>query len=392
MDSGRVVSASQPHSRRRVYFFLLLSLIVHTIALPVLIRTANEPSAQVNPARRVSLVDQATLRALQKQKNDGKSQAVLAKRDEPKLSDAKGQIVDLPPPATPVAPPENARFLSEYNTRAERETSSRLKSTTSRHITSEPTKTRDEKLTAPNADTQATAIVIGPQKAGADKSSTKSSSTAFEVPRLRARDRLALRTDSQNGTFRNQSETDGVEGNGTALKLSLGDGTQAQKGTEHAQAPTTGPALADLLPKDGVLAQINGSPFSDFHPDVEPGEGTFLNSREFKYASFFNRLKRGVSQHWHPNAEYQRRDPTGNIYGFRSRITVVDITISIDGTVKQVQLRQSSGLDFLDNEATSAVQRAGPFPNPPKGLFGDNPDITFAFGFHLEFSQQGLPF
>ena len=110
-----------------------------------------------------------------------------------------------------------------------------------------------------------------------------------------------------------------------------------------------------------------------------------MNSREFKYASFFNRLKRGVSEYWRPMDEYRKRDPTGNIYGYRSRVTVLNITLKADGTVKDAQVARSSGLDFRDHEAIAAFERAAPFPNPPKGLIGPNEEITFPFGFHIDF-------
>ena len=53
--------------------------------------------------------------------------------------------------------------------------------------------------------------------------------------------------------------------------------------------------------------------------NVDEGEGTYLNTKEWKYASFFNRVKQSVSQQWNPGQQLRLRDPTGNIYGGRDR-------------------------------------------------------------------------
>jgi TonB family protein len=100
-------------------------------------------------------------------------------------------------------------------------------------------------------------------------------------------------------------------------------------------------------------------------------------------------MKRGVSKHWNPITEYRRRDPTGNIYGHRSRVTVLTVRLDIEGNLTEVDVTTSSGIDFLDREAVSAFRRAQPFPNPPSGLI-ENEQIEFPFGFHVDFSRRGL--
>jgi protein TonB len=62
------------------------------------------------------------------------------------------------------------------------------------------------------------------------------------------------------------------------------------------------------------------------------------------------------------------------------RVTV-RFTIIADGGVRSVEVWKSSGKKALDDAALQAVQRAGPFPAPPKHLFkGDIPlELTIAF-------------
>ena len=79
--------------------------------------------------------------------------------------------------------------------------------------------------------------------------------------------------------------------------------------------------------------------------------------------------------------EYRRRDPTGNIYGVRDRATLLTIQLAPDGRLTSVQVRNSSGVDFLDSVAVEAFKMAEPFPNPPTGIQDEDGSIRFNFQF-----------
>ncbi len=147
--------------------------------------------------------------------------------------------------------------------------------------------------------------------------------------------------------------------------------------------------LRDLKPKNGVLQKVIPGAFPDYLKDVEKGNETLLKTKEWKYASFFNRVKRAVAQHWHPDREYTRRDPKGNVYGFKTRTTYLLIVLHPNGTLKKIVLERPSGLTFLDDEAIKAFRKAAPFPNPPKRLVKQaTRQITFRFGFIFEILQS----
>jgi TonB family protein len=307
------------------------------------------------------------------------------KKEEPE--ELTGQVVDVPPTPNDT-PPDEARFLSEHNTRAKRETRSRHQSKEYGNAMNERTAARLAQMAQPAPlGEKATALEVGPDS---DREPIKKKqgkqASAFELPTLQQRDRLALQFDPHLGSHRNQAETERIQGNSRRLKLAMGDEPQLD---ESGTAPTQAPRVADLVPSVGVLARISGAPANDHLEDLEEGEGTFLNSREFKYASYFNRMKRGVSKHWNPITEYRRRDPTGNIYGYRSRVTVLTVRLDNEGNLTEVDVTTSSGIEFLDREAVSAFRRAQPFPNPPSGLI-ENGQIEFPFGFHVDFSRRGL--
>ncbi len=143
--------------------------------------------------------------------------------------------------------------------------------------------------------------------------------------------------------------------------------------------------LADLRLTRGALRSAVGSAFPDALRDVPEGDQTLLNTKRWRFSSFFNRVKRAVAQHWHPDVVYKRRDPTGRLYGYRSRLTVVRVWLYPDGRLKDVVLLRSCGLPFLDEEAIRAFRAAAPFPNPPKRLVDPKTRlITFRFGFLFE--------
>ena len=72
--------------------------------------------------------------------------------------------------------------------------------------------------------------------------------------------------------------------------------------------------------------------------DVDDGDETALNSKRWRFASFFNRVKRQVAEHWHPDEVYRQRDPTGTVYGRRNRYTELRIQLKPDGRLSNVAL------------------------------------------------------
>jgi TonB family protein len=136
-----------------------------------------------------------------------------------------------------------------------------------------------------------------------------------------------------------------------------------------------------LNPTPEQLAHVIGGGTQDALQDVDEGEETALNSKKWRFATFFNRVKRQVAEHWHPEEAYRRRDPTGAIYGRTNRYTELRIQLKPDGHLANVGVGLPCGLEFLDDEAISAFKEAQPFPNPPRQLLERNGVITFHFGF-----------
>ncbi len=125
------------------------------------------------------------------------------------------------------------------------------------------------------------------------------------------------------------------------------------------------------------------SPFAsdDYLPGVKEGDTNALNSVPYRYAGFFERVKQRVRQQWNPNRPYRLRDPSGEIYGHKDRLTVLSVVLDSRGYVLDTSITAPSGLKFLDDEAVRAMAAASPFLNPPEGLVGEDGKIRFDFGF-----------
>jgi TonB family protein len=169
----------------------------------------------------------------------------------------------------------------------------------------------------------------------------------------------------------------------------LGDGGQGGVGAARPGPPGGKPILT---PSSAFYDQLSAAPAPDHVEGVDVGDATFLNTREWKYAGFFNRVKQTVAENWNPMSAASARDPTGSRYFQKDRTTVLAITLNPQGGVTEIKVARSSGLDFLDQTAIEAFQRAQPFVNPPNGLADSHGDIRFTFGFHVSTGGGGFGF
>jgi TonB family protein len=118
---------------------------------------------------------------------------------------------------------------------------------------------------------------------------------------------------------------------------------------------------------------------------IDDGDENILNSRRWKYASFFNRVRNGVAEHWNPQTVHRANDPDGRVHGTKTRRTKLIISLNPDGSLNRVRIEASSDVDYLDAEAIRAVRTAQPFANPPPGLVDPNTGlIEFGFAFIFE--------
>lgn len=282
---------------------------------------------------------------------------------QPRAPAVAGQIVDLPPsPDSP--PPDRASYLSDHDRRVAQETRSRHQ----RKDYGTPAATpagaggRSER---PNETAETRADRPAAKRAAVDSPEptlTPPGAAAAEP------DHLALRLDPGLIEVLNRRQSRGGPRPSDPQREPQPDPQASPESTTSADDGATAPLA-------GATGAI-GAPSNDFLSGLEEGEGTFLNTHAFKYATFFNRIKRAVSEQWRPQSRgYPRSGPYWH--------TGVTVVLAPDGTIKRLVVDSPSGDDALDRAAVAAFQRSQPYPNPPRGLVDPQGEIAFRYGFYV---------
>lgn len=308
------------------------------------------------------------------------------RRKEEEQTKAEGQVVDIARPAVEERP-DKARFLAEYDSRVDRET----KGPSGRWQAGAP---------QPPSPAQPSPPPPPPSPAGGERQGAAERAQvgplAMRVPgrpspqgaqgaRMPEAGPRGVQVPGEDGTlFRGEEQDPGVPGGGRAVPLRPG-GAGGPGGAPGRQAPN----LLAAEPLERALGLGAGS--MDHLPDLTDGESTALSAKKWKFASFFNRVKRAVGDEWHPDTVYVRHDPSGNIYGVKDRVTVLRVHLRPDGKLDGLDLLQSCGVGFLDEEAMAAFKRAQPFMNPPPQLKEADGLIHFSFAFIFELSGSARP-
>lgn len=231
--------------------------------------------------------------------------------------------------------PENARFLSAKNQKVQKQTVAAERGQFQNLKKAAPQKT------GPKGDGKKKAITVADES---KKQITKDLFKGFDASEALERQKLA---DKQSGL--GEGRGNGEQNTGTGAETS----------------------------------QTN-----DYIKDVEVGLETVLNTREFKYYSYYNRIRKQLSQHW----EGRVREKLSKLFKEgrapaatnQDRITKLMIVLNEKGTLVRVQVLSDSGIRDLDDAAIEAFRAAAPFPNPPKGIVDGDGTVKIRWDFVLE--------
>lgn len=110
---------------------------------------------------------------------------------------------------------------------------------------------------------------------------------------------------------------------------------------------------------------------NDFIEDIPLGDMTYLNTVEYKYFGFYERIRKKLEKHWGANLQNKadelfrkgRRLPASE-----NMITSLIVTLDNKGKIVNIKVSSSSGFLELDEAAIESFNKAGPFPNPPHGM------------------------
>ena len=141
--------------------------------------------------------------------------------------------------------------------------------------------------------------------------------------------------------------------------------------------------MASTTPSSAATA----SQTQDYLKDKSIGVETILSTKEFKYYTYFNRIRKQLTQHWEPKVRDKltkmfRQGRT--IASEQDRTTKLLIILNQQGVLVNVQLVSDSGVKDLDEAAIESFRSASPFPNPPKGIVDPDGTVKIRWDFILE--------
>jgi TonB family protein len=120
--------------------------------------------------------------------------------------------------------------------------------------------------------------------------------------------------------------------------------------------------------------------------NIAKGENTVLSTREFKFFSYYHRIKETLRQYWKPNVERKLAMLWGRGTRMKEAELVTQVLVMLDssGTVARISKVNSSGFDDLDEAAIDAFNQAAPFPNPPQGMIDPDGYVRIRWDFILK--------
>ena len=306
-----------------------------------------------------------------------------------------GQVVSLGPTNEQV-PDKPTKYLSEKDSRVEKETRARETSAFYKNALSKEQKEgRNDKAEQGAPNTSPKPGDNGKAGGGQEQKRPKQ---ATEIPTRDRRDPLRME-EAPDGTLRNREGTDAFKGTGNRIaKADPGANGKASSvgpgspGAAPGQPGDQRPLKLTLDQPIGAMGPLAGGPMPDDLRGIEEGEGTFLNARSFKYAGFLNRVKETVGRVWTQKVidASGKRDPTGQIYSYKDRRTVIEFTLDRQGEITDVHVAASSGVQYLDEVAVDAFRVVQRFPNPPPGLIHEDGTVKLPFAFTLLAATGGM--
>lgn len=144
------------------------------------------------------------------------------------------------------------------------------------------------------------------------------------------------------------------------------------------------PKFTDVLPipkkqiakgtKTGSKGKLGLASNNDFIEDIPLGDVTNLNTIEFKYYGFYFRIRQKLEQYWGNTLKTKAKKlfkQGRHLASDENHITSLKITLDTRGNIVDILVKGTSGVQELDEAAVESFNRAGPFPNPPKGMMSN---------------------
>ena len=110
---------------------------------------------------------------------------------------------------------------------------------------------------------------------------------------------------------------------------------------------------------------------NDYLEDIPLGDFTKLNTQQYEFYGFYNRIRERLEVFWGTNIQ-EKADKImksgRSIASDKNLITALEIQLNNRGEIVKVNVNSTSGVRELDSAAIETFNQAGPFPNPPKKM------------------------
>ena len=318
----------------RLILFILLSILFHGLIFLIKTDLSGKNGEEDNLVSIKYIDDSTGIKP--------PSQPVLPPKPEKKKEDSKpkGQVVDIAKPKNEKKP-DKSRFLSEFDSSVKQETVS------AQH--DDNINVRGERLKRQ----------LAKKAENVNSESEESAAVPLQADNSERKD-PAKEEKIKKGELKGFEGDDGNYAAGREKEIAGKLDAKDEK-DEEGRVNVGG----RWIPKK-LLPYLNGSdavlmsPSNDFLEDVKKGNETYLNTRKFAYAAYFNKMKQAISRNWSPGTAIIVNDPTGKMYGRKDRFTKLQVFISSKGKLVKAKVITSSGVDFLDREAINAFKMAAP--------------------------------
>jgi outer membrane biosynthesis protein TonB len=119
-------------------------------------------------------------------------------------------------------------------------------------------------------------------------------------------------------------------------------------------------------------------------PGIQDGEFTLLNTDQFTYYAFYNRMGEQVRNRWVMQKDLEELSKI-------NRQTAGEIVLSPEGEILGSHVYHSSGDKALDLISVEAFKAAAPFLNPPRGMIRADGNIHINYSFVVQFRPSFGP-
>ena len=132
----------------------------------------------------------------------------------------------------------------------------------------------------------------------------------------------------------------------------------------------------------------------DFLEGVAIGPNTLLNTQEYKYYNFYERIRQLLVDRWRSKIRREiekSRSPASGVgkLSAGAKITKLQVRMNTSGEVVAIDKIGLSGIESFDRTAEQSFYEAAPYPHPPADLV-KNGDFTVRWDFVVVVEESSL--